>query len=83
MNVDTSGDQYYLINPSKGNVTQEMFPKTNVFSLYVQIFEEEKELGPQDHLIHVYHFIHNASQNQIQILLCVPIVALFPIGIHY
>ncbi len=40
-----------------------MLPETNVISLDVQILEEEKELGPQDHLIHVYHFIHDASQN--------------------
>jgi ubiquitin carboxyl-terminal hydrolase 7 len=34
-----------------------------VLSLDVQIPEEEKELGPQDRLIHVYHFTRDASQN--------------------
>lgn len=29
-----------------------------------QIPEEEKNLGPQDRLIHVYHFTKDASQNQ-------------------
>ncbi|KAI3742699.1 hypothetical protein L1987_60392 [Smallanthus sonchifolius] len=29
-----------------------------------EIPEEEKNLGPQDHLIHVYHFTKEAAQNQ-------------------
>jgi hypothetical protein len=29
----------------------------------LQIPEEEKELGPQERLIHVYHFTRDASQN--------------------
>lgn len=29
-----------------------------------QIPEEEKNLGPQDRLIHVYHFTKDATQNQ-------------------
>lgn len=37
-------------------------------SLYVfslpQIPEEEKNLGPQDRLIHVYHFTKDTAQNQ-------------------
>jgi len=32
-------------------------------SLDWQVPEEEKELGPQDRLIHVYHFTRDASQN--------------------
>ncbi|CAI9302003.1 unnamed protein product [Lactuca saligna] len=32
-----------------------------------EIPEEEKELGPQDRLIHVYHFMKDASQNQVQV----------------
>ncbi|GKC21223.1 serine/threonine-protein phosphatase PP2A-3 catalytic subunit, partial [Tanacetum coccineum] len=30
-----------------------------------EIPEEEKDLGPQDRLIHVYHFTKDASQNQV------------------
>ncbi|MCO5571925.1 hypothetical protein L7F22_025676 [Adiantum nelumboides] len=30
-----------------------------------EIPDEEKELGPQDRLIHVYHFMRDSSQNQI------------------
>jgi hypothetical protein len=29
----------------------------------LQIPDEEKELGPQERLIHVYHFTRDASQN--------------------
>ncbi|KAM0062763.1 putative ubiquitinyl hydrolase 1 [Helianthus debilis subsp. tardiflorus] len=32
-----------------------------------EIPEEEKDLGPQDRLIHVYHFTKDASQNQVQV----------------
>ncbi|KAI3783642.1 hypothetical protein L1987_42728 [Smallanthus sonchifolius] len=32
-----------------------------------EIPEEEKDLGPQDRLIHVYHFMKDASQNQAQV----------------
>ncbi|KAI3750855.1 hypothetical protein L2E82_21722 [Cichorium intybus] len=32
-----------------------------------EIPEEEKDLGPQDRLIHVYHFMKDASQNQVQV----------------
>ncbi|CAA6653759.1 unnamed protein product [Spirodela intermedia] len=32
-----------------------------------EIPEEEKNLGPQDRLIHVYHFTKDASQNQTQV----------------
>ncbi|KAJ8563428.1 hypothetical protein K7X08_031880 [Anisodus acutangulus] len=32
-----------------------------------EIPEEEKNLGPHDHLIHVYHFNKEAAQNQMQI----------------
>nr|XP_043618417.1 ubiquitin C-terminal hydrolase 12-like isoform X1 [Erigeron canadensis] len=32
-----------------------------------EIPDEEKELGPQDRLIHVYHFTKDASQNQAQV----------------
>ncbi|RWR80358.1 ubiquitin carboxyl-terminal hydrolase 12 isoform X1 [Cinnamomum micranthum f. kanehirae] len=32
-----------------------------------EIPEEEKNLGPQDRLIHVYHFTKDASQNQMQV----------------
>ncbi len=63
MNADTNGYQYCSINPSKGNVTWEMVPEMGGLSLDVQIPEEEKELGPQDRLIHVYHFTRDASQN--------------------
>jgi ubiquitin carboxyl-terminal hydrolase 7 len=31
-----------------------------------QIPEEEKNLGPHDRLIHVYHFMKDPNQNQIQ-----------------
>ncbi|KAL1150006.1 hypothetical protein V6Z11_A10G228000 [Gossypium hirsutum] len=31
-----------------------------------EIPEEEKELGPHDRLIHVYHFMKDATQNQVQ-----------------
>lgn len=30
---------------------------------FLQIPDEEKDLGPQDRLIHVYHFTRDASQN--------------------
>ncbi|XP_071690524.1 ubiquitin C-terminal hydrolase 12-like [Rutidosis leptorrhynchoides] len=32
-----------------------------------EIPEEEKNLGPQDRLIHVYHFIKDTAQNQMQV----------------
>eukprot|EP00268_Persea_americana_P045287 TRINITY_DN460_c0_g1_i8.p1 TRINITY_DN460_c0_g1~~TRINITY_DN460_c0_g1_i8.p1 ORF type:complete len:1118 (-),score=201.66 TRINITY_DN460_c0_g1_i8:816-4169(-) len=32
-----------------------------------EIPEEEKNLGPQDRLIHVYHFTKDATQNQMQV----------------
>ncbi|KAK9156956.1 hypothetical protein Scep_003530 [Stephania cephalantha] len=32
-----------------------------------EIPEEEKNLGPQDRLIHVYHFTKDSSQNQMQV----------------
>ncbi|XP_058085188.1 ubiquitin C-terminal hydrolase 12-like isoform X1 [Magnolia sinica] len=32
-----------------------------------EVPEEEKNLGPQDRLIHVYHFTKDASQNQMQV----------------
>ncbi|XP_058105755.1 ubiquitin C-terminal hydrolase 12 isoform X1 [Magnolia sinica] len=32
-----------------------------------EIPEEEKNLGPQDRLIHVYHFTKDAAQNQMQV----------------
>ncbi|KAJ0981726.1 hypothetical protein J5N97_009981 [Dioscorea zingiberensis] len=32
-----------------------------------EIPEEEKDLGPQDRLIHVYHFMKDANQNQMQV----------------
>ncbi|XP_047962654.1 ubiquitin C-terminal hydrolase 12-like isoform X1 [Salvia hispanica] len=32
-----------------------------------EIPEEEKNLGPNDHLIHVYHFTKEVSQNQVQV----------------
>ncbi|PWA43159.1 TRAF-like protein [Artemisia annua] len=32
-----------------------------------EIPEEQKDLGPRDRLIHVYHFTKDASQNQVQI----------------
>ncbi|CAI9091428.1 OLC1v1026461C1 [Oldenlandia corymbosa var. corymbosa] len=32
-----------------------------------EIPEEEKNLGPHDRLIHVYHFMKDASQNQVQV----------------
>ncbi|CAH1438219.1 unnamed protein product [Lactuca virosa] len=31
-----------------------------------EVPEEEKELGPQDRLIHVYHFMKDTAQNQVQ-----------------
>lgn len=31
-----------------------------------QIPEEEKNIGPGDRLIHVYHFTKEAGQNQVQ-----------------
>ncbi|PWA85934.1 MATH-like protein [Artemisia annua] len=32
-----------------------------------EIPEDEKNIGPQDRLIHVYHFIKDSAQNQIQV----------------
>ncbi|KAI3899366.1 hypothetical protein MKW92_027392 [Papaver armeniacum] len=32
-----------------------------------EIPEDEKNLGPQDHLIHVYHFMKDASQSRMQV----------------
>uniref|UniRef100_A0A2P2MFP2 ubiquitinyl hydrolase 1 n=1 Tax=Rhizophora mucronata TaxID=61149 RepID=A0A2P2MFP2_RHIMU len=32
-----------------------------------EIPEEEKNLGPQDRLIHVYHFMKDVTQNQVQV----------------
>ncbi|CAM6082172.1 unnamed protein product [Calypogeia fissa] len=34
-----------------------------VLTKFLMIPEEEKELGPQDWLIHVYHFTQDTSQN--------------------
>lgn len=41
----------------------------NSFHLYLQIPEEEKNLGPHDCLIHVYHFMNEENQNQVVISL--------------
>lgn len=41
--------------------------------LYWQIPVEEKNLGPHDRLIHVYHFMKDPNQNQmvsLPLLLC-------------
>lgn len=35
--------------------------------LLLQVPEEEKELGPQDRLIHVYHFMKDTAQNQVRV----------------
>ncbi|CAN1258519.1 Ubiquitin C-terminal hydrolase 12 [Linum perenne] len=32
-----------------------------------EVPEEEKQIGPQDRLIHVYHFMKDTTQNQVQI----------------
>lgn len=39
----------------------------NGFHLYLQIPEEEKNLGPHDCLIHVYHFMNEENQNHVVI----------------
>lgn len=36
-----------------------------IFHMALQIPEEEKNLGPHDRLIHVYHFMKDTSQNQV------------------
>lgn len=33
--------------------------------VFLQVPEEEKDLGPQDRLIHVYHFTKDTAQNQV------------------
>lgn len=38
--------------------------KLTYLSLNSQIPEEEKNLGPHDRLIHVYHFTKESAQNQ-------------------
>ncbi|KAL4576836.1 hypothetical protein LXL04_012936 [Taraxacum kok-saghyz] len=37
------------------------------FPVVYEIPEEEKNLGPQDQLIHVYHFTKESAQNQMQV----------------
>jgi hypothetical protein len=37
----------------------------NIDCMLPQIPEEEKNLGPHDRLIHVYHFMKETAQNQV------------------
>lgn len=39
--------------------------ESNVDFLLLQIPEEEKNLGPHDRLIHVYHLMKDTTQNQV------------------
>lgn len=38
---------------------------SNIDCMLQQIPEEEKNLGPHDRLIHVYHFMKDTAQNQV------------------
>lgn len=38
--------------------------------MLLQIPEEEKNLGPHDRLIHVYHFTRDSNQNQVVRVCC-------------
>lgn len=48
------------------NRTNLSFPFLFLFIIFIksQIPEEEKNLGPNDRLIHVYHFTKETAQNQ-------------------
>ncbi|KAJ0589967.1 putative ubiquitinyl hydrolase 1 [Helianthus annuus] len=42
-----------------------LFFVITLFTFLLQIPEEEKDLNPHDHIIHVYHFIKDTPQNQV------------------
>ena len=72
--IENINDQYWTLR------AEEVCSKFQIIPFYIrllfilgrvlrlvslQIPEEEKDLGPQDRLIHVYHFTKDASQNQV------------------
>lgn len=46
-------------------VSSQCFVFNLYFDMLPQIPEEEKNLGPHDRLIHVYHFMKDTTQNQV------------------
>ncbi|KAM1524120.1 hypothetical protein ACFX10_008754 [Malus domestica] len=56
--IENINDQYWTLRAEEA---------TDFFPLLYQIPEEEKNLGPHDRLIHVYHFTKDTAQNQMQV----------------
>ncbi|KAK6152227.1 hypothetical protein DH2020_014862 [Rehmannia glutinosa] len=78
--IENINDQYWTLRAEEVSMYKLLFPALKLaISLYLfidatydsnllalpQIPEEEKNLGPNDRLIHVYHFTKESAQNQV------------------
>ncbi|KAK8504388.1 hypothetical protein V6N13_025065 [Hibiscus sabdariffa] len=57
--IENINDQYWTLRAEEANLT--------LLLIKSQIPEVEKNLGPNDRLIHVYHFSKETAQNQMQV----------------
>jgi hypothetical protein len=74
--IENINDQYWILRTEEVLIFIYKFiwiqnnlwnVKINIVILwetYLQIPEEEKDLGPQDRVIHVYHFTWDTAENQ-------------------
>lgn len=72
--IENINDQYWTLRAEEVSFTMLSFSFTSrdcvcnvlyiINCFLLQIPEDEKNIGPQDRLIHVYHFIKDSAQNQ-------------------
>ncbi|EXC03812.1 Ubiquitin carboxyl-terminal hydrolase 12 [Morus notabilis] len=63
--IENINDQYWTLRAEEARIFFFFFP--TLFLILFNIPEEEKNLGPHDRLIHVYHFTKETAQNQMQV----------------
>ncbi|KAB1226939.1 Ubiquitin carboxyl-terminal hydrolase 13 [Morella rubra] len=61
--IENINDQYWTLRAEEVDLSSPLF----ILLMVLMIPEEEKNIGPHDRLIHVYHFTKDTAQNQMQI----------------
>ncbi|KHG10063.1 Ubiquitin carboxyl-terminal hydrolase 12 -like protein [Gossypium arboreum] len=65
--IENINDQYWTLRAEEASFPFSILLKSNFIYVKSQVPEEEKNLGPNNRLIHVYHFNKETAQNQMQV----------------